>query len=939
MKPKSFSKFNNNNNKNNNNHSLQLPRSLTNEINANNSSENDSYEDQNHYSIKKGKSRKQERQKKKDEKKKRRQHYHQVREERLMNPEKLKRIKQEKEDRIKQERADKQREKELREEKRNRREEKRNQQNQASIAKLSDAEKKRIFLKSIGGKESDLLTGEDREISYLESKLGLKKKKKELPSSFKEDGLDVLFKPVNKKRQSDDDDDDDNENEEEDDDAVEEEDQYGVSNSDKLMDELEDALDGIGADPGSDEDDEFDTDPEDQVEMLDDIELDEDEEEEEEDEEEEDEDVDMLDGDEDDQEFDLDDEDEEDVDEEEEEEEEEEDIQLTKKTKEKKVETKEDIYGRIVNAKTGEIIKDNKGVGSEGLGKYVPPHLRNLTQDTNNNNKSSTSATTSTTPTIQLSQDDLNLKRKLNGLFNRLATNNFHSIYHDIVQLFNEKPRNILKHLITELLLNNCISSEQVIHSIIHANTALIAAIHCGIGTDIGGYFIEELYKKYQDAYSSSKSINVTSNLLLIIIHLYNFQVLGSVIIVDLAKVFIESFSEDDIQLLLLLIQNGGYQLRGEDPTALKDIILLVQKRQADVKKEQTNESVVTKLSFMMETITNLKNNKVKNTKLIETVATLKKAIRSLLKSTETSMSSNTLRISLKDLSSIDSAGRWWLVGSSWAGRVDKDGVINFGNGGNSGGSGQPMSQSAVIAQANAGFTDELMQSAIANRMSTPLQKTLFCTIMSADDFIDAFERIMQLQLKDKQDREVINIILHCCLKEKKFNPYYFHLIQRLTSHDENIRFTLQYALWDRLKDIASSQVSSLMVLANLMSKLIETHIFSLTLLRVISLERLDPKSIVFYRLLFTYLLTLSSERETVEIFERLSLIQDENRRSKKKDDQVQNIETLKKGIAVFFLHGLISPNTENTEQVQLLKQRVKMVKPLLKSDINLNFL
>eukprot|EP01133_Synstelium_polycarpum_P019015 gene19015-22761_t len=764
-----------------------------------------------------------------------------------------------------------------------------------SLAQMSQDEKKRMFLKSIG--MTDVMTNDDMEIRYLEKQLGLNKKKNK--DIFAEDGLDILFKPVKYKGKS-----DIHTGEEQ------------TSNSDALMDDLEDALNGIDGSDGDDGDqydmpddiDDSDLDIEDVPEGDDD-----DEEEEEMDYDQDDlemeDDQDELDGDEEDE-----DQEDEEVDEEEEEEEEEEERPMKKQAIDR---TKEDIYGRLVDTKTGEIIKDNKGVGSEGAGKYIPPHLR--AQQAAQSGVVAGAASTASS----LSAEEASLKRKLNGLLNKLATNNFHVIYNDIVQQFNEKPRN---------------DKEQLVHNIIHANVALVSAIHGGIGTDIGGYFIEELFKKYQSAYQRGAE-NETSNLLLTIIHLYNFQVLNSILIVDLAKTYLESFSELDISLVLLVLQNGGYQLRADDPVALKDIVLLVQKKQTELKEKEGE--VVSKVSFMMELITNLKNNKIKNTKLIDTLATLRKAVRSLLRASDTSMSSSTLRISLKDLESVDTNGRWWLVGSSWAGngktRIGADGTIIQSD----------ATASSLVKEKASTFTNELLQLAKANRMTTDLQKAIFCIVMSSIDYIDAFEKLMELELKDKQDREVVQIILHCCMKERKFNPYYLHLLNRLCNHDGNYKFTLQYNLWDKLKELKSmtGNVHGVVSLANLMARLVETYTFTLSVLRVIEFDNLDPVSIAFFRVFFTYLLTTPTESEVESLFERLVLIQQESIKSKKKGDtkQADALHALIKGIKIFFMHGLLSvtppANQKEKESRELLRQRVKLVKTHLKTESENTFL
>lgn len=68
--------------------------------------------------------------------------------------------------------------------------------------------------------------------------------------------------------------------------------------------------------------------------------------------------------------------------------------------------------------------------------------------------------------------------------------------------------------------------------------------------------------------------------------------------------------------------------------------------------------------------------------------------------------------------------------------------------------------------------------------MNTDIRRDIFCVLMTAEDYLDAFEKIHHLSLKNQQQREIIYVILNCCIQEKKFNPYYAVLAQRLCDSD-----------------------------------------------------------------------------------------------------------------------------------------------------------
>lgn len=60
--------------------------------------------------------------------------------------------------------------------------------------------------------------------------------------------------------------------------------------------------------------------------------------------------------------------------------------------------------------------------------------------------------------------------------------------------------------------------------------------------------------------------------------------------------------------------------------------------------------------------------------------------------------------------------------------------------------------------------------------MNTDIRRSIFCIIMSAEDYLDASERILRLNLTHVQQRELCYVLLLCAGNEKCFNPYYAHL-------------------------------------------------------------------------------------------------------------------------------------------------------------------
>lgn len=95
--------------------------------------------------------------------------------------------------------------------------------------------------------------------------------------------------------------------------------------------------------------------------------------------------------------------------------------------------------------------------------------------------------------------------------------------------------------------------------------------------------------------------------------------------------------------------------------------------------------------------------------------------------------------------------------------------------------------------------------------------------IMTSEDYLDAFEKLLRfvmnlictlvheeakrraesllggflkhficslcrMGLKDKQEREIVHVLMDCCLQEKTFNPYYAVLGEKFCSYDRRFQ-------------------------------------------------------------------------------------------------------------------------------------------------------
>ena len=392
------------------------------------------------------------------------------------------------------------------------------------------------------------------------------------------------------------------------------------------------------------------------------------------------------------------------------------------------------------------------------------------------------------------SEDLSQLRRQIQGLLNRLSEANLSSILSEVEKLYRGHPRQHVSTILLDLLLGLLSDPTSLQDTFIILHAGFIAAVFKVSGSDFGAQAIERIHDEFFANFDSKADSDVTgkkcTNLTSLLAELYNFQVISSNMIYDLARLFLNNLSEINTELLLRIVRTAGPQLRQDDPSSLKDIVIQLQRVVAQT--EEQNLSVRTK--FMIETMNDLKNNRMKTgiaASAINSEHTVR--MKQILKSLNqrTVRASEPLRFGLKDLQDKDKRGKWWLVGASY--RIDtedetfQEQISPISGNALDGGSGR-----------NGGVGD-LEQLAKEQRMNTDVRRSIFIAIMSSSDSNDAYVRLMKLGLKKSQQLEIPKVLVHCAGAEKVYNPFYTILSRRFC-RDKKLKMALQFSLWDLFK-------------------------------------------------------------------------------------------------------------------------------------------
>ncbi|KAK8634248.1 hypothetical protein V6N13_015076 [Hibiscus sabdariffa] len=470
------------------------------------------------------------------------------------------------------------------------------------------------------------------------------------------------------------------------------------------------------------------------------------------------------------------------------------------------------------------------------------------------------------------SEEETRMRRRIRGLLNRLSESNVESITGEMATIFRSISRSVSTQIISEEVLASCHNgprgNEQ--HAAVFA--AFVAGMACLVGVDFSAKLMALLAKIFEEEYLKEDNLSLR-NLTLLLSYLCIFGVCSSDLIFDFLIMLSKRLTEIDVSTILTVLQCCGMKIRGDDPASMKNFILCVQNKVNELKSSSEDEKAQGRYSA---------TTRIK--KWLQKLRAEDILIRGLKWS---------------KLLDPDKKGQWWLSGDMAAATDNIDEVANT------------IDKEALEVQ-------KMLELAAAQRMNTDARRAIFCVIMSGDDYIDAFEKLLRLDLPGKQDRDIIRVLVECCLQEKVFNKYYTVLAAKLCEHDKNHKFTLQYCLWDHFKELDSMPLLRSMHLAKFMAEMVSSFTLSLAVLKTVEWndpQMLSPKRIMHFRMLFEAIFEYP-DKVIWNMFTRIAV--------------TPELETLRQGMEFFIKEYVVKTNKKVNDKFKVAKKALNNIEGVL---------
>ncbi|MED6216015.1 hypothetical protein PIB30_003661 [Stylosanthes scabra] len=459
-------------------------------------------------------------------------------------------------------------------------------------------------------------------------------------------------------------------------------------------------------------------------------------------------------------------------------------------------------------------------------------------------------------------EEHTQIRRRIRGLLNRLSESNVESITGELSTIFQSVARSVASQIMIEEALASCSGGPRGNEQYAAVFAAFVAGMACLVGVDFSAKFMASFAKCFEDEYLKEDNLSLR-NLTLLLSYLCIFGVCSSDLIYDFLVMLSKRLTEIDVSIILAVLQCCGMKIRADDPTSMKNFIISVQKTLNDLKASSRDD------------------HEKRNSKRLRVDDILLRGLK------------------WSKLLDPDKKGQWWLSGDlasapdnveEVANRIDKD-VLE---------------------------TQRMLQLAAAQKMNTDARRAIFCIIMSGEDYIDAFEKLLRLELPGKQDRDIMRVLVECCLQEKVFNKYYTVLAAKLCEHDKNHKFTLQFCIWDHLKELDSMQLMRSMHLAKFVAEMVSSFTLSLAVLKTVELSdlnQLTPRRVMHFRMLFEAIFEYP-DSTVWNVFTRVAV--------------TPELEGLRQGIEFFAKEYIVKSNKDLTQKFKLVKRALNNVEGVL---------
>lgn len=436
---------------------------------------------------------------------------------------------------------------------------------------------------------------------------------------------------------------------------------------------------------------------------------------------------------------------------------------------------------------------------------------------------------------------DKKLEDKARGLINRLAAQTMPFVSSEFEKLYSTHSRTEMNEVIfnnidSSILQKSVIAKRKIVAELM----LLVSYLNHKISNNIGASLVHNLIAKFESLYSSGTSDDdkTLENITFCLANLYIIGLISAHSIFEFTKRICspEDFRNKSVELLLVVLRNIGFQLRKDNPSLMRQLILMSHE-QCKILKQNTE--LETRLEYMIEALDAIKNNnssKIGNYGCDIDKSTIESTLKVLIKRSK-------LPEALCDATYNDivNSGNFHLLDL----RIDDEDVD------------MRQQQDKNKAKQFIGTKKE-EKICKALGLNKPTEKTIMSALLKVTDDVEASNVLIGFGMNHCSDAMVV--CLHVAIHEKIYNPFYYNVISSLCKYHRKYKMATKFAIQDKIRALSGMPNQRVNILKQLCFELIKSDAIPITVLKSVEWASLDESTKEFLTYLFTSISELPEE-------------------------------------------------------------------------------
>jgi nucleolar MIF4G domain-containing protein 1 len=411
------------------------------------------------------------------------------------------------------------------------------------------------------------------------------------------------------------------------------------------------------------------------------------------------------------------------------------------------------------------------------------------------------------------------VEAKARGLINRLTAQTMKYVSTEFQKLYSAHKRSSINAILLKSVDSSLISKTAVAKRKIVAELMLLVSyLSHKISPNVGASLVHHLLAKFEQLYKygSDDEDKRLDNITLCFANLYIIGLISATVIYQITERICspEDFRAKSIELLLILLKNVGFQLRKDDPALMRQLIMMSMEQ---CKQFKQNKELGSRIEFMMDALSAIKNNnvsKIKNYGCDIDKSTIESTLKALVKKVRLSES-----LSDATYNDILESANFHLLER----RLEK--------------------QETTKSDSAQEFIGTKAEKKICKALgfNKPAEKVIFSALLRVTDFVEASNIL--IGFGNKYCSDVMVVCLQVAIHEKKYNCFYYDLINNLCKFHRKYKIACKFAVQDKIRNLSNMPKKRVDIFKLLTFELIKSDAIPITVLKSVEWSNVNEST------------------------------------------------------------------------------------------------